>query len=1286
MSDNGNNKQLNGSCISADSNFASATTCLEFYNRTLEALKENKLTTSVFSLLNNSAFEANVMPINLHNLSGIESKYTKRRDNFATERAVYEATDYALKQLPRNDYEDKHKVYYDKFFKNYENEVKNYFDKCSQGKGRTLHKSENANPIKILSQESYAKLNEELVSFLLKNKPDGTKNLVRRIKVDPESISIDENGNETFSYYTKEQIAQHEQKLFSDINSELKIESIDVSYCSVIGTDIVMQLASLASTDSKVHTNVFNLDEFKSSINLTTEECRKFFDKLVERAESDLPKLEKIVELQSNGNRSIRNLINKNDENVVDPLFEKSLNIYDRYITYLSYMKYLLLLIEPIFHFIHQVMDAKYPLNKNTFDELLGRSNFNDEDEDDINNYNQFLRKQLSSFEEHLDSDKFIYFTIPNKLVKFLMHQLLSQILLQVFDKKQHEIFMSSFYNAIPYDSENAINFSSVFSKKTESKSSLIFREDMDFGFIRAAVTGKSEIPVNYILRSLDKYFDENGFTNAASLIETTCQFEIYRNSNQRSKKQPSTFEIKDEIGFRFIFDVQLLLDTVLKIVNVTTTTMSFEPYKNYTAISTEIKKNIDKATAEISKSVDEKFGQRFNRYYIPLPPIPYDNNEKVWAKRKCEDLKDSIKKIWSDIKIQVKNEDEFKKELKKNFREALRERDLAATIFNESNFEDPTMIENIKSTERTFKTACEILNNDESRLQKLILLEQNLYKYENLDTFQFVFNPFKLKFNPNIGTEMDFVITNCQLLFDSSTIPINVSSIVASPDGEQRVADYFKPFFEPFSKINKSSFSVVVSKEKIKDKNGIIEKIMLKVTFGSSIDLYECSKFRTRFFTIQNYKKLFEATNTILGTSIPINEMSLNKVPKQLIVKWSRTFEQIGVTQGDDKSKTFKFYDESRGCDEKYPFYDTYGTDFIADKFWESEKAYRRFLNLAEIQIIERERREEEKILYEKRKKEKAEKIAEQIKNGEAPVQEDFPSLIEENEVIRKTSNWNAVNKNLFDNMVSSIDKVSVSKSTTNNISQLRRNIQTIDNQNKSQLNNSSYNHFDALSRRHNNYRNNENITASLPRGTKNYNSYNRNRAVKNYGKTEEEIQNDENDKNKWTVVSHYHGKRIQGKKSNTPQKHNSTNSIDKRHGTPAHLRKHANNRSESTQRSTDTRNITPQRGHFNSGSKGNTPNSYSSHQRNNYAASPSGFMSKSAGGQSAKSPSYYEPEVPSVFNNVSSPAAQQSNFFSHKITPSPSNVTTPLTVEDKSKNDNVEEVFSDNEDEWEG
>lgn len=1299
MSDDGNNKQFNGACVTLDSNFASAVTVENFFKLFLQRLQSDDQTSHQFATENLSELDVTVIPIGLRDLGAIKSEHTKKRDNYASERAEYECGAYASLFAPKED--PKYSEFYRRgFYKTFSTMVADKFANVR-----------NTSTIKILSDVSYARVGEAMVNILLGYNLKGELNLVRRRKINPETVVKDESGNiVSFEYYTEEEINNHRTLLYKELADEIDFHDLDIGYIPNKIANIVMNLSVISSckrqnqqaipADFDVRT-IFDLNHPNPRI-------RMMYVFLLQNAITDLATLDRI-ETRTQGKYSINDIIHFDSvqkELRENNLVKESLSMKEIYVTYLIYMKYIVILAEPLIAICDTLEDESLSVN-----EKVGLV----EHEDSYINKISSILVDLDAVQMICD-ESLIFFNLPDYVARYLtffiaraftsvsvtqeetgfkfdftslstkqeaVFKVASSVLAlknydtenlsvnpffkMFFDKLDRDTFVNLIINSQD-DDEDKMSTNEVlsfFNKVYSNKNNKSFCE-IHNGNMLKILTDKIENLNCYIYRNTHKYMLEDGtFSYDIALIENVVSYFIAKSSHHR-KNNITPFSIS---GKKIIFNIEIFLDTIRRITGISSIDINTDPISQYKKIIDVNMALIDSKSKNVSTQLDAMFGESFIRPIVALPEIPYDDEERRWAVQKCDDLEVEAESIISFSSAPEGFEWNTFREAYNVFRDASEE-------YAKSDVENPALIKQIQEAETLFNQFSESCGLDSSQLERLKNVYQGLYSYSRLDKMRFSFKPFEFKFNTEIGFDMEFVISDNVIALPNMNgeldesglkkrfITKTVQVIAKLYNGKKILDDYFRPFFEPFAKTNKESFKVDVVIHDSNDSDGLKKNVtILKVKFGAVKDLHECLKFRTFFFSIRDKNILFEIVREIMNIDKnDTKKIAINNIPKQFIIRWNKTREQAAALSGTDKSKTFKFYDEAKGCVERYPFFDDAGPRIIRDAF--------------NVEIAKFLRSKERRAPIQPRIQPQNRVQVQVDDNSQFPV---LPgSYVPSSTAVNNF--WNFRNDKGETQVPESIAVNSDSTPQDDNQIQKREHNYASRREKYQRRDAKEFNNpYSVLGEKESIEKENQ------PKAVRTLQERRNNARTR----MNSQLASKNNNNDGWMTVT-YKGKTMRGYKKN--KDHHGTNSTS-RSKTPAKFRDRRSGDKKERETSFRTGSGTRRASsgtHSNTSAfispRNGTPNSNGKYEP--YNVSSPGFADKRGGGETLGSPSYFHPEKDSVFITASPSITPGSQSFTNNIMPAVENkspslsISIPTFTEPVVIVDNTE--FEDNDDDW--
>jgi hypothetical protein len=961
-------KQSNGICVTADTNFASKSTCEEFFRHLLQILKTNNDITDLVSAENDSSYETNILPVPLKNLSQLSTDIITNKQDYANDRADFEVRKFVAKFF------DPSNISNADFYANYVppmiDAVKKEFAN-QQGSRSTM----------ILSQLAFMRLSQTMVNILLMKKPDGSDNIIRRCKPKPNTRVVDEDGNVSYSYYTNDEITVAEMELYNERDAHQFI-SFDVAHVPFTHNYLLLTTASLIYAERNERNQSLPIDEmtvdeiFAFDENTSDLLSQQFLD-FSKVATRDLD----IINLIEARGSSIMDIIHADCKGIepVNGLNENFLSMKEKYMTLLLYIRVILTAAEGL---IVRIKNFETNPVGISLMKLVGL-------EEDDDSYMQ----ELTSLLQNPDFSEF-FASIP---FKFRISEHLFYVLLVNVVKRatigcgaQGLKIIDMFSGMVGYRKPNLsamliTNFFKqldgvVTERAVENVSGLI-----------STIEGRNEPMVSYAYRNVSKYMRDNGkFGCELAIIDSSIKI-IQQKQSGKKGAIPNRYSMSDN---NLTFDVDSLVDTVSKLTGIDTLVNTFSqfvsnrndfknkqleieerrkngedishlngnnlndsipPFSTYKIELENKELNLEERRKKVATDLDETYGKSFPRHYINLPEIPYTISEKVWAKEKCIKIEAEI----SQITKFNPSFDWIK------FRSTFRELSNLSKDFAKADVESPEMVSTIQDTQETFTELCSICGLDDSYLNKLKKLEESLNVYENLKSIQFEFIPFVFKLKKGLENTMDFHLGKTFILYEDKLK--SVQSLLSNPDYERILKDYFTPFFLPFATINADVFDITFnlsyrdntkSRIGIEGNSEIITDVIMTVTYGSSDDTHVASKFRSRFPCILDSRRMLYEAKKDMQIPEEKNDFQISDIADKFVIRWARTRDQILTLSGSKGENVLKLIADTRGCDELYPFYDSNGMRIIMNQYRYFSERYTNMLNIKAIREEERRKR----------------------------------------------------------------------------------------------------------------------------------------------------------------------------------------------------------------------------------------------------------------------------------------------------------------------------------------
>lgn len=916
MSDTNTIKMNNGSSITADLGFASKTTTEQWLTDLLRLLKSNKMTSGYFASDSLSDYEVNPLPLPLINTTQLNSDILTNKRDFANERAEREARIYASKFYDKDNKNDA------EFFKTHMPQfiasVKQAFSSADGSNGR----------VRILSQKSFLKLSQAYVNILLCKKPDGTDNMRRRCKVKPGVFDVDADGNKFKVYYTAQEIAAAEVKMYDDKKANNFLD-LDMEYIPFTVENTLLTASTLLDVTRTERSDVVDessIEEIFASSDEDSMTVRKQFDELLVLAQRDLT----IISLIEDRNTSGDILPVVHADCTGTPVPESSYNkltMREKYISLMLFVRIIIILIAPLIDAIN-INAWNVSLSKTEIQRIIGI------DSSVEGNFLEIFGEMLKDddFKQFVGSLPFKY-RISEHMFIVLMINLLRRATVNsgVSAKK----LVDAFATHIGYQKYNG-NHKNIteFFKYINLNIPETAVEDLQ-GLINTC-EGRREPMASYAYRNTRRYLTNSGtFGIELAILDSCYNITDYRISGSR-KTAPIRYNMTDN---NFTFSIDTLVNTVSRIMAMGNLTDAINPFAAYKAEIVEKEQALFQRRQMVAAEIEEIYGTSFPAFFVKLPPIPYNNSERLWARAKCVTLEEEIKIItefnpsydWESFKSTMNSLEKLTRE------------------YAISEYDDPDLVESIRINTEIFENMCRECNLTSDNLNKLKKLMNNLRIYSNLDEFQGSFEPFKFDFKKNLGDTMDFHLSKTSILYNGNLR--TVQSLSTNPDLHRILGDYFLPFFVPYATINTEDFEIkftsatrIDSKSKNPDNAATITDVIMHVKFGSSDDVHVCSKFRTRFPCILDTERMIKEAREDAGKTIN-DEFVFADIADKFIIKWNRNDQQQHILAGNNGESVLALIASTRGAYEQFPAYDSMMNRIVVNAFKISNERYYLFL-----------------------------------------------------------------------------------------------------------------------------------------------------------------------------------------------------------------------------------------------------------------------------------------------------------------------------------------------------
>lgn len=865
--------------------------------------------------------------------------------------------------LPTNNYINERVLYeFDRYVNSlYSNEEGKLFITKHGDKIKTdLINEFNRNPVKVISCRSYIKISPSVVNFLLKRDSNNNLNYIRKFK-----FNVEENR-----YYNDDDVELKRKELTSQIK---QFKSCNCEYIERNLNNCIFNLA-VYIYDKNLDINLNNIDEDDETV--IDNILLLADDNLKDIVRNDLKRISLITSITEN-NYTLIDKIRSSFMSSYKPKQRKILNLRSIYLTLLSY-----------FIFVYELKD-----------EIINFYN-------DNNSPSVKWSKKVKSLDDNTISPKIISIMqsiennfIDNKYIQFNIKANYIFSLLYCFCQNPND----SDFNSILFKDILMLNNKDLFSNKFSVdglKDLTLTNEDIALNITRSF---NENIDI-YIHRNIETLYVDGIFDLFIFIVDNSLNFNknVYKNLLEDEKSKTM---IDD-----YYFNVSKISEFVGKLNYIDYNNRLREiSYSNY--LINVLGKNLDEKSNknqiqinEIDKTLNSLFGECVARHVIDLPKISYNQTELKWFENKCIELMNELNLIVDKNNLNV--------DLVNNLRT------LYFQIFDlqhdnvNSNIEDITIVQNIDKLEKEIEQLTLELNIDIILLSKIKSIINKLYEYSNPSKLEFLFEPFEYKSMTALGNEMNFIITKNKILNDKGNA-VDVKSVLE--DNPKYLIDYFRKQFIHFSNENGiKSFNVNVEKKPNTTK-GAPDVINLNITFSSSEELHACSKFKTKFYSISDFKSLKKIVS--ISINKPESEVNYDDIPNEFIISWNKNTDQINALssgEGEKNSKRNAFYLVAKGCNDKYPFYDGLGKKILKRSFDSNFELYKKYKTIrSPISPIPQK------------------PIVQTPQNSNT--KEEFPALGYTEDIVKKIQNnsnfWEAMNKN---NGISSVNSPSSNASET--------------------------------------------------------------------------------------------------------------------------------------------------------------------------------------------------------------------------------------------------------------
>lgn len=927
MSDTNDIKIDNGYSITADTLFANKVVIEAWLAETLKVLQADPKTKKYFDKQSTTDFEVNPTPVPLIDTMSLSTDILTDKRNFASDRAVYEARTYAAMF-----YEDNHENadFYRNHMPRFIADTKLAFNSSDEKNGR----------VRILSQTSYLKLTPELVNVFLKLNPNGTDNILRRRKAKPDTFITNDDGTKSRVYYTDEEIAEAEARMYTDNEAHNYIElnvshvpfSIEYSFLTAASSMVVNRTPRSDGVEEVPIDEIFVYDANES------ETVNQQMSELNVIAKRDIGLIDLVSARESGGD--ILSVVHSDCLGVPVPASsEDFLSMHERYMSLMFFVDVMVTMAAPFIDIV-RANAGNSKLTSGDIKRIIGI------DSVDPDNYIIQLESMLTDegFMEHVGSLPIKYrIDAHTFIVLFVSIIRRATVGAGVNSRK----IVDTFAAHIGYQTPNA--YHGVFDKFLMSMQSNVPEVAItNINGMIGTYEGRREPMASYAYRNVLRYMSPEGrFGIELAIIDSCVNITDYRNNGSR-KAAPTRYNMLEN---SFSFPIDALVKTVSVIMSDPKLNDSMNPftsYKNEILIKESL---LNARRKDVAKEIEQVYGSSFPAYCIKLPSIPFSNNDRIWARNKCVKLEEEIK-IITELNASYDWV---------SFRAVYRELDTLTREFAVAEIEDPDVVELIRVKQETYEQMCVDCGLTSDLLVKLKKHEEDLKIYSNIDKMEPTFEPFKFKFKKNLGNEMNFHLGKTSIMYNGSIR--TVQSLLTNPDVHVILGNYFRPFFDLFSTINTNDFDItftntsrVDTKAKNIDVNNLIHDIIMTVKFGSSDDIHVCSKFRTRFNCILDTDTMIRVAREDAGKS-EFENFDITDIDQKFIIKWARNKDQHIALAGAKGESALEAVAKTRGCYEQYPAYDSLMSTIVVKNFNNANNNYKRAKELKFARENERNR-----------------------------------------------------------------------------------------------------------------------------------------------------------------------------------------------------------------------------------------------------------------------------------------------------------------------------------------
>ena len=219
-------------------------------------------------------------------------------------------------------------------------------------------------------------------------------------------------------------------------------------------------------------------------------------------------------------------------------------------------------------------------------------------------------------------------------------------------------------------------------------------------------------------------------------------------------------------------------------------------------------------------------------------------------------------------------------------------------------------------------------INNNIEEVNSLELILDNMDLERE---YNFIYEQYKVDSQSKVDGNLDYPISSIKIPIDNS---FSQCGDLYLRGQSQTIINFFIPFFSVFAPSNRQPDLILYTKVNKLGK----DILYLSVSYKSSDDCYDASKFRTIFTTVSKDK--------------------IKDDIKLYTVKWEQTAKQHEALSGINSKTTYKLYEEPDGRTAmklKYPFLDESYKSIVKTVFDEQLEKYATFARLKNITSVGR-------------------------------------------------------------------------------------------------------------------------------------------------------------------------------------------------------------------------------------------------------------------------------------------------------------------------------------------